>query len=102
MRSQYNVIIVDSAPLGAGVDPLVLGSLTGSLVLVFRTGVTDRELATAKLGDLDRLAIRVLGAVLNDVKASGMYKYYSYLPGYSADDEQDANAVPRTIQAGKS
>jgi succinoglycan biosynthesis transport protein ExoP len=102
MRSQYSVIIIDSAPLGAGVDALVLGSLAGSMVLVMRTGVTDRELALAKLGDLDRLPIRVLGAVLNDVKAQGVYKYYSYLPGYTADDEpsgdREAGAAPdRTL-----
>ncbi len=103
LRSQYSVIILDSAPLGAGVDPLVLGSLTGSLLLVLRTGVTDKELATAKLGDLDRLPIRVLGAVLNDVKPSGVYRYYSYLPGYRSDDEQDsAESETRRLGAGAS
>ena len=101
LRSQYGVIIMDSAPLGAGVDPLVLGSLTGSLLLVLRTGVTDRELAQAKLTDLDRLPIRILGAVLNDVKAEGIYKYYSYLPGYSSDDEAEAEVGARTLSAGK-
>lgn len=102
LRGQYGVIIMDSAPLGAGVDPLVLGSLTGSLMLVLRTGVTDRELAQAKLSDLDRLPIRILGAVLNDVKAEGAYKYYSYLPGYSSDDETEVGAGARTLTAGKS
>ena len=99
MRAQYSVIICDSAPLGAGVDPLVLGSLTGSMLLVLRTGVTDRELTTAKLGDLERLPIRVLGAVLNDVKAGGVYRYYSYLPGYHSEDEvEDPGA---RLPAGK-
>ena len=102
MRAQYSVIIMDSAPLGAGVDPLLLGSLTGSLLLVLRTGVTDRELASAKLGDLNRLPIRVLGAVLNDVKPQGMYKYYSYLPGYHAEDEGEvANPGARSLPAVK-
>jgi len=101
MRAQYSVIICDSAPLGAGVDPLVLGSLTGSLMLVLRNGVTDRELTTAKLGDLDRLPIRVLGAVLNDVKADGVYKYYSYLPGYHSEDEEDAADPGARLPAGK-
>lgn len=87
LRTEYAAIIVDSPPLGAGVDPLVLASLTGSLVMVLRTGVTDRELAEARLQDLHRLPIRVLGAVLNDVKPEGIYRYYSYLPGYRAEDE---------------
>ncbi len=103
LRSQYSVIILDSAPLGAGVDPLVLGSITGSLLLVLRTGVTDRELTNAKLGDLDRLPIRVLGAILNDVKPTGAYRYYGYLPGYGSDEEgEEAGSAARRLGAGAS
>ena len=87
LRSRYSAIIIDSPPLGAGVDPLVLASLAGSLVLVLRNGVTDRDLAEAKLSDLQRLPTRMLGAVLNDVEPKGVYRYYSYLPGYRAEDE---------------
>lgn len=87
LRTEYGAIIIDSPPLGAGVDPLILSSLSGSLVLVLRTGVTDRELAGARLDDLARLPIRVLGAVLNDVKSGGLYRHYSYLPGYRSEDE---------------
>ena len=92
LRTEYGAIIIDSPPLGAGVDPLILSSLSGSLVLVLRTGVTDRELASARLDDLSRLPIRVLGAVLNDVQAGGLYRHYSYLPGYRSEDE-DAGDV---------
>jgi Mrp family chromosome partitioning ATPase len=87
LRQRYTAIIIDSPPLGAGVDPLVLASLCGSMVLVLRNGVSDRELAGSKLEDLQRLPIRLLGAVLNDVKTEGAYRYYSYLPGYHAEDE---------------
>jgi succinoglycan biosynthesis transport protein ExoP len=87
LRTQYQAIIVDCPPLGAGVDPLVLASLTGSMVIVIRTGVTDRDMAGARLADLSRLPIRLLGAILNDVSATGAYKYYGYLPGYRAEDE---------------
>ncbi len=97
LRNQYNVVIIDSAPLGAGVDPLVLGSLTGSVMLVLRTGVTDRDLARVKLEVLDRLPIRVLGAVLNDVEAGGVYRYYSYLSGYAAEDETELEAASRKV-----
>ena len=90
LRSAYSVIIVDSPPLGAGVDPLVLGTLTGSLMLVLRTGVTDRELAGVKLDHLNRLPIRILGAILNDVRPDAVYRYYYssyYLAGYESKDE---------------
>ena len=55
--------------------------------MVLRSGVTDRELAATRMHDLTRLPIRVLGAVLNDVSTQGVYRYYSYLPGYRAEDE---------------
>jgi capsular exopolysaccharide synthesis family protein len=93
LRGNYSVIILDCAPLGAGVDPLVLGSLTGNLLLVLRTGVTDREYAQAKMENIERLPIRVLGAVLNDVRAEGLYRYYSYLPGYASENEAEEPAL---------
>ena len=95
LRSRYDVILVDSAPMAAGVDPYVLGTLTGNLLLVMRTGVTDRELAQAKVDLLDRLPVRVLGAVLNDVEAGGAYRYYAYyLAGYEvAEDDTEKKLV---------
>ena len=89
-RASYQVILIDSSPLGAGVDPFLLGTLTGSLLIVLRSGTTDRELAHANLDVLGRLPIRVLGAVLNDVEPRGAYRYYSYLSGYAAEDEASA------------
>jgi Mrp family chromosome partitioning ATPase len=90
LRSAYNVILLDSSPLGAGVDPLVLGTASGSLLVVLRSGVTDRELAEAKLDALDRMPIRVLGAILNDIRPGGYNRYYHYqyyTPGYETRDE---------------
>ncbi|PYO17131.1 MAG: hypothetical protein DMD31_00300 [Gemmatimonadetes bacterium] len=90
VRTSYQVILIDSSPLGAGVDPFLLGTLTGSLLIVLRSGTTDRELAQANLDGLLRLPIRVLGAVLNDIEPRGAYRYYSYLSGYAAEDEPTA------------
>ena len=88
LKGAFNVILVDSPPLGAGIDPFVLGAATGHMVLVLRSGETDRAMAEEKLKLVDRLPIRLLGAVLNDVDTgeSG-YKYYSYVYGYTAEDE---------------
>ena len=89
LRSSYDVILIDSPPLAAGVDPLILGMLTQSLALVLRTGYSRREVAASKLEALQRLPLRLLGAILNDVPPRGGYPYYSYyLPGYEAVDEE--------------
>lgn len=86
LRTRFQAIIVDSPPLGAGIDPFVLGTVTGGMVLVLRSGETDRHLAEAKLKLIDRLPVRLLGAILNDVRTEGPYKYYSYVYGYTAEE----------------
>jgi capsular exopolysaccharide synthesis family protein len=100
VRLDYDVILIDSPPLGAGVDPFILGTATGNVLLVLRSGYSHREMTEAKLEVLDRLPVRTLGAVLNDVPrggGAGYYAYYSYhLPGYEAVDE-DTAARPRLV-----
>jgi len=94
LKGRYEVILIDSPPLGAGIDPFVLGTLAGNLMLVLRAGETDREMAESRLKIIDRLPIRLLGAVLNDVRSGGgVYKYYSYLSGYAAEEESGSEAT---------
>jgi capsular exopolysaccharide synthesis family protein len=80
---RFQVVLIDSPPLGAAVDPVVLALHTRNLVLVMRDQVSDQVLAESKLAEIRRLPIRVLGAVLNGVPRTGAYRYYSYLDGYS-------------------
>jgi len=92
LRPQYDAILVDSAPLAAGIDAYALGAATGNMIVVMRTGLTDRRVAKAKLKVAERLPIRILGAVVNSVPAAGMYSEYSYLYGY--DMESDIESLP--------
>jgi succinoglycan biosynthesis transport protein ExoP len=88
MREQFDMVIVDTPPLGAGIDPFVLSTLTGNLMLVVRAGSTERDMTEAKLQIVDQLPIRLVGAVMNDVRSTmNDYKYYSYSYGYGAVDE---------------
>ncbi len=90
LRSEYAVILVDSPPMGACVDPLVLATLTRDMLMVVRTDVTNRSMAESNLAMLDRLPIRVLGAVVNGTVPNGLYSAYEYLPGYEVADLGDA------------
>lgn len=86
LQRRFDCVIVDSPPLGAGVDPFVLSTLTRNVMVVLRAGETDREFAVAKLRLFDRLPVEVLGAVLNDIRAEGAYRHYAYVYGYTADE----------------
>ncbi len=88
-KTRFDVIILDSPPLGAGIDPFILSTTTGNLLMVLRAGETDRKMAEEKLKLVDRLPIRVLGALLNDVHTTdGAYRYYNYVYDYHPEDDQ--------------
>jgi polysaccharide biosynthesis transport protein len=100
LRARYDVVIVDSPPLGAGTDAYALATLTGGLLMVLRVGVTDRKMAVAKLETMDRLPIRPLGAVLNGIEPKGVFQYYHYLEGYNStnaggDDDEPIAPLPK-------
>jgi capsular exopolysaccharide synthesis family protein len=92
MRKNFDVILVDTPPLAACADPLALGTITGNMVLVVRTGTTDRSLTEWRLDALDRLPIRLLGAILNDVPHGGIYRYHRkrYATLYAPDGAKRA------------
>jgi len=83
VRRQFDVVIIDSPPLVAGMDAYALGAAAGSMLIVLRPSVTDRKLAAAKLEVLDRLPIRILGTVINAVPDGGSYRYYGSRYNYA-------------------
>ncbi len=94
LRTQFDAVLVDSAPLGAGIDPFALGVATGAMLIVLRSGETDRKLAQAKLEVLDRMPVRILGTVLNDIGGTPHFQYYYYLEGYgSLENSTEASAL---------
>jgi Mrp family chromosome partitioning ATPase len=99
LRTQYDAVVLDSAPLAAGIDPYALGAASGAMLIVLRAGETDTKLAQAKLGTIDRLPVRLIGSVLNDVGSDAAYKYYTYLGyDYAPAEEEE----PGLIAAGTS
>ncbi|HZI43476.1 MAG TPA: polysaccharide biosynthesis tyrosine autokinase [Gemmatimonadaceae bacterium] len=90
LQRRFEAVIVDCSPLGAGIDPFVLGAATGNMLLVLRAGESNRKLAEAKLKLITRLPIRLLGVVLNDVRMSGDFQYYSY----SYSDKKEETKLP--------
>lgn len=87
LGAAFDVVIVDSAPLSAGVDALMLARATTNLLMVLRAGSTDLPSALVKLEAMSALPINVVGAVLNDVREREEFRAYGYdLTGYTVDD----------------
>jgi polysaccharide biosynthesis transport protein len=91
LKRRYEVIIFDCPPMAAGSDAFILGAHAGNVLMVLRSGTTNKDLAAVKMESFLRLPVRILGAVLNDFApqvGQRYYRYYShYLPGYEASDE---------------
>ncbi len=99
VKSNYDMIIIDSPPLSLGADALWASITTGALVLVLRMDASDRHLARTSLASVERLPVQVLGAILNDCTVVVENDYYSeYLRTEAVDAD---TAVPqRTSQVG--
>ena len=97
LGTEYDAIIVDTPPLGAGTDAYALATATQNLAIVLRSASTDLKMAKAKLEVLDQLPVRVVGVVLNEVEAdAGAYQYYSYDPEYAlVDGGEEAGEAAR-------
>jgi Mrp family chromosome partitioning ATPase len=100
LKGRFQVVLVDSPPLSAGIDPFVLSASTGNMMVVLRSGETDRTLAEEKLKLMDRLPVRVLGAVINSTSATGAYRYYHYVYGYTTEDEGASARLPAGATSG--
>jgi Mrp family chromosome partitioning ATPase len=88
-RALYDVVVIDSPPLSAGLDARALGMASGMMVVVLRAGQTNMRHAQTALASIDRLPVFLAGAVLNCIEAKGMYEYYSYDYGYADEAEGD-------------
>lgn len=83
LRREYDAIVVDSPPLGAGIDAFALGTACGNVTLVLRHGKSDLRMAGVKLDLLRQLPLRTHGAILNEIRPEGTYKYYAYASAYA-------------------
>ncbi len=76
-KKVYDVIILDTPPLGSFIEAAVLASKADGTVLVINQGTTQMERAKAVLSQLEKAKAHVLGVVLNNVEMSSSDYYYS-------------------------
>ncbi len=79
---EYDIVILDSPPVHAAADAIILGAMSDGVLLVLRAGHTERLAAQDALHRITAVGVRVVGAVLNDpdhkVPQYGSYYYYDY------------------------
>jgi len=92
LRRRFKFIVIDSPPIMAATDAVVLSALTDGVLLVVRSGNTPKEAFTRSRDLLSAVKCRLLGVVLNAVDSSApdyyySYRYYPYAYGYGYGED---------------
>ncbi len=97
-RSQYDLVVVDCAPVMLFADALLIGPRTDGLILVYKAGRTARGALKRAKDQLANVRTNLLGVVLNDLRAAEMephYGYYYYSYRYESPEPQHPSPRPR-------
>ncbi|MCK4336606.1 MAG: polysaccharide biosynthesis tyrosine autokinase [Candidatus Aminicenantes bacterium] len=83
VRDKFDVVLIDSPPVLAVIDPIVLGSFSDSLILVVRSGKTTKKALAKAVEEVRKASTQIIGIIYNEVKAkSNGTQYYS--PSYQS------------------
>lgn len=75
-EQEYDMVIVDSPPVGVGSDAVILSTLTAGALLVMDYGEVAKEQAKIVVEQLLKVKANILGVVLNRVPAKSAGYYY--------------------------
>jgi capsular exopolysaccharide synthesis family protein len=82
LGQRFDRLILDSPPVGAVADAVVLATRVDGVVMVLKAGKTHRDMAKRTVKALRDVKANLYGAVLNDVNLERS-KYGDYYYGYS-------------------
>ncbi len=100
LRRRFKFVVIDSPPIMAATDAVILSALTDGVLLVVRSGQTPKEAFTRTRDLLAAVKGRLLGVVLNGVDSSApdyyySYRYYPYAYGYGyGEDVAKSSPIP--------
>lgn len=93
LRNQFDRILLDSPPVGAVADAMILSRSVDGVLVVLKYGQTRRELFRRSIDQLEAIGAPLMGCILNDVKrnAAGYgYSYYHYRYNYEERPDSDS------------
>jgi polysaccharide biosynthesis transport protein len=96
LRTKFKFVVIDSPPVMAATDAVILSVQADGVLLVVRSGETPKEAFTRTRDLLVSVKCHLLGVVLNAVDSSApdyyySYRYYPYSYGYGPQETADAS-----------
>jgi len=90
--TDYDFVIIDSSPIGAVADPLILSRFVDGVLMVIESNKTNRDHVLQCRSRMAEVKANVLGAIVNklDIRRTGYgyYYYYDYNSTYGDPPEE--------------
>jgi Mrp family chromosome partitioning ATPase len=83
-KEKHTVVLLDTPPVLAVIDPVIVSSLTDATVFVVRAGKTTRRPLVRAVEEIRKAKADILGVVFNEVRigrqgiGTPFYHYYQY------------------------
>ena len=83
-KDRFNIVLLDTPPVLAVIDPVIISSLVDSTVFVVRAGKTTRRPLVRAVEEIRKSKADIIGVVFNEVKighrgiGTPFYHYYQY------------------------
>jgi len=96
LRTKYKFIVIDSPPVMAATDAVIISVQTDGVLLVVRSGTTPKAAFSRTRDLLSSVKCHILGVVLNAVNSRApdyyySYRYYPYSYGYGPQEAAEAS-----------
>ncbi len=84
VKDRFDTILIDTPPVLAVIDPIIVSSLVDCTVFVVQAGKTTRRALAKAVGEVRKAKAEIVGVVFNEVKmgrqgrVSPYYHYYQY------------------------
>ena len=92
LNASYDFVIIDSSPIGAVADPLILSRFVDGVLMVIESNKTNRDHVLQCRSRLTEVKANILGAIVNklDIRRTGYgyYYYYDYNSTYGDPPEE--------------
>ena len=92
LNASYDFVIIDSSPIGAVADPLILSRFVDGVLMVIESNKTNRDHVLQCRSRLSEVKANILGAIVNklDIRRTGYgyYYYYDYNSTYGDPPEE--------------
>lgn len=100
LREQFDMIVIDCPPLGSVIDAVLVAKNCDGTILVVESDAISFKVVQNVKRQLDQSGCKILGVVLNKVRAGGK-GYYGYYKGYYGyyDDYGYGNDEPEADKA---